>query len=207
MDLWTYLEGLRRWWWLLLVVPATVFALASFVIVPPATWEVRWTSTLVLDGDPNTANRSAFLDYILLDDMTHLLESGALGDIIYRELPDTITERYLRDEIGAMYDSFRHARFVEFTVAADDPDVAEQVAETTIAAMPDAINLYLLPPDFTRFPAYVRVTTMPTEPELQTRERLIAVGGFTMAGVVLGAVSAGVAEWLRISYREKYGVR
>lgn len=207
MDLWTYLRGLRRWWWLLLIVPAAAFALASFVIVPPAKWEVRWTSTLVLDGDPNLANQSAFLDYVLLDDMTHLLQSGVLGDLIYRELPDTVTERYSRDDVGAMYDSFRHARFVEFAVAADDPDVAKLVAETTIAAMPDAINRYLLPPDFGRFPAYVRVTTMPTAPGLQTRERLIAVGGFSVAGVVLGGVSAGVAEWLRMSYREKYGAR
>lgn len=207
MDFWTYLKGLRRWWWLLLVVPAAAFALASFLIVPPAKWEVRWTSTLVLDGDPNLANQSAFLDYVLLDDMTHLLHSGALGDIIYRELPDTVTERYSRDDVGAMYDSFRHARFVEFTVAADDPDVAKTVAETTIQAMPDAINRYLLPPDFPRFPAYVRVTTMPSEPELETRDRLIAVGGITLAGAVVGAVSAGVAEWLRLSYREKYGAR
>lgn len=207
MDIWTYLKGLRRWWWLLLVVPAATFVLASFVILPPAKWEVRWTSALVLDGDPNLANQSAFLDYVLLDDMTHLLDSGALGDVVYREMPDTVKDRYSRDDVGAMYDSFRHARFVEFTVAADDPDVAKQVAETTIEEMPDAINQYLLPPDFSRFPAYVRVTTMPSEPKLQTRDRLIAVGGFTIAGVVVGAVSAGVAEWLRISYREKYGAR
>lgn len=207
MDLWTYVKGLRRWWWLLLVMPAIAFALASFLIVPPAKWEVRWTSALALDGDPNLANQSAFLDYVLLDDMTHLLASGALGDIVYRELPETVTERYTRDDVGAMYDSFRHARFVEFTVAADDPDVATAVAATTIEAMPDAINRYLLPPDFDRFPAYVRVTTMPSEPELQTRERLIAVGGFTLAGFVVGAVGAGVAEWLRLSYREKYGAR
>lgn len=207
MDLWAYLKGLKRWWWLLLVVPGAAFLLASFVLLPPAKWVVSWTSAYAFDGDPNVANHSAFLDYVLLDDMTDLLASDVLGDRVYLQLPDSITEEYSRREVGEMFGSFRHARFVEITVSADDPDVARTVAEVTRTELPEAINLYLIPPDFSRVPAHVSVTTFPREPELQTRERMIQVGGVTIAGVAIGFGAAGVAEWMRLSYREKYAVR
>jgi hypothetical protein len=48
---------------------------------------------------------------------------------------------------------------------------------------------------------------MPTEPEPQTRDRLIKVGAVTLAAGVAGFGTAGLAEWLRLSYREKYGSR
>jgi hypothetical protein len=207
MDLWDYLKGLRRWWWMLVVAPVIAFALASFVLIPPAKWAVTWTSAIVLDGDPNVANQSAFLDYILLDDMANLLRSDVLGDRVYLALPEEVTDRYSRHDVGEMFDSMRHARFVEMTVAADDPGVAETVARITRMVMPEAINLYLIPPDFTRIPAYVSVTTLPSEPELQTRDRMIAIGGITLAGMIIGVTGAGVAEWMRLSYREKYGSR
>jgi capsular polysaccharide biosynthesis protein len=207
MDVWAYLNGLKRWWWLLVAIPALTFLLASFVLVPPAKWTVTWTSAIVFDGDPNVANQSAFLDYVLLDDMTHLLQSDVLGDRVYLQLPEDMTRTYSRDEVGEMYDSVRHARFVEIMVSADEPDVARTVAEVTRTALPEAINLYLIPPDFSRVPAQVSVTTLPGEPELQTRERLLKVGGVTLAGVAVGFGAAGVAEWLRLSYREKYGSR
>lgn len=207
MDLWDYLQGLRRWWWMLVVVPVLAFALASFVLIPPAKWAVTWTSAIVFDGDPNVANHSAFLDYVLLDDMANLLRSEVLGDRVYLALPEEVTERYSREDVGAMFDAMRHARFVEITVAADDPEVAETVARVTRTEMPEAINLYLVPPDFTRIPAHVSVTTLPTDPELQTRDRMIAIGGITLAGAILGVTGAGVAEWLRLGYREKYGAR
>lgn len=207
MDFWTYLRGLKRWWWLLVAVPALTFLLASFVVIPPAKWTVSWTSAIVFDGDPNVANQSAFLDYVLLDDMTHLLESDVLGDRVYLALPDTITDEYSRAEVGEMFDSFRHSRFVEIMVSADDPEVARTVADVTRTSLPEAINLYLIPPDFSRVPAQVSVTTLPTAPELQTRDRLLKIGGVTLAGVAVGFGAAGVAEWLRLSYREKYGSR
>lgn len=207
MDLWTYLKGLKRWWWLLLVIPSATFLLASFVLIPPAAWTVSWTSAIVFDGDPNAANQSAFLDYVVLDDMTDLLASDVLGDRVYLKLPEEITDAYSRSEVGDMFESYRHARFVEITVSADKPEVARTVAEVTRTALPEAINLYLVPPDFTRVPAYVSVTTFPGEPELQTGERMLKVGGVTAAGVAGGFAAAGVAEWLRLSYREKYGER
>jgi hypothetical protein len=192
---------------MLVVAPLIAFALASFVLIPPAKWSVTWTSAIVLDGDPNVANQSAFLDYILLDDLANLLGSDVLGDRVYLALPDEVTDRYSRQDVGEMFDSMRHARFVEITVAADDPEVAETVARVTRMVMPEAINLYLIPPDFTRIPAYVSVTTLPSEPELKTRDRMIAIGGMTLAGMIIGVTAAGVAEWMRLSYQEKYGSR
>lgn len=207
MSLWTYLRGLRHWWWLPLFFGVGAFLVASFVLIPPAPWTVSWTTAIVFNGDPNAANNAQFLDSVLLDDMTQLLESDVLGDEVYLELPEEIASEYSRDDIGQMFDSRRHGRFVEFFVSADDPDVAVSVARTTRDVLPEAINTYLIPPDFTRIPAQIRVTTFPTGPEQQTTDRLIQVGGVTMAGVTIGFAGAGVAEWTRLSYREKYGAR
>jgi len=207
MDLWDYLKGLRRWWWLLLVLPAAAFAIAQFILIPPAKYAVSWESVVVFNGDPNLANNPAYLDSVILDDMERLLHSDVLGDRVYLELPEEITSRYSRQDVGKMYSSFRHGRFVELTVAADDAEVATVVAETTQATMPEAINLYLIPADFTRIPAHVSVTSLLSEPELQERDRLVKVGGITLAGAISGIAAAGVAEWLRLSYSAKYGAR
>lgn len=207
MDLWDYLKGLRRWWWLILVAPAIAFGIAQLLLFPAAKWEVRWESVIVFNGDPGIANASQYLDSVLLDDMGRLLESDVLGDLVYAELPGDITSRYSRSDVGEMYSAVRHARFVEFIVTADAADVATIVAETTQRTLPEAINLYLIPADFTRIPAHVSVTSLLTEPELQTRDRLIKVGGVTLAGVITGFAAAGVAEWLRMSYSAKYGAR
>jgi hypothetical protein len=205
MDLWDYLKGLRRWWWLLIVMPLLAFGGASFLLIPAAKWEVRWESVIVFNGDPNVANLSQYLDSVVLDDMAQLLESDVLGDRVYLNLPEAVTSRYSRSEVGAMFSTVRHARFVEFTVRADEADVATIVAETTQHTMPEAINLYLIPADFTRIPAHVSVTDMLSQPELQTTERMIKVGGITLAGLIVGFAASGVAEWLRLSYSAKYG--
>jgi hypothetical protein len=207
VDLWDYLKGLRRWWWLLLVLPAAAFAVAEFVFIPPAKYAVSWESVIVFNGDPNLANNSAYLDSVLLDDMERLLRSDVLGDLVYLKLPQDITNHFSRQEVGEMYSSFRHGRFVEFTVRSNDPNVATVVAETTQATMPEAINRYLIPADFTRIPAHVSVTSLLSGPELQTRDRLVKVGGITLAGAIAGMAAAGVAEWLRMSYSAKYGAR
>jgi len=207
MDLWDYVRGLRRWWWMLLVFPALAFALASFILIPPANWEIGWDAVIVFNGDPAVANNANTLDSVVLDDMALLLESEVLGDRVYLDLPEDVTSRYSRSEVGEMFSAARHGRFVEITVAADDPDVATVVAETTENALPEAINRYLIPPDFTRIPAHVSVTSMLTEPELQTRDRMIRIGGITIAGAVAGVAATGMAEWLRMSYSAKYGAR
>lgn len=205
MDVWSYLKGLRRWWWLLLLFPVVAFALAQFVLIPDAKWTVSWNSAIVFNGDPNTANGAIYLDYVVLDDMTHLLASDVLGDRVYANLPEDITNEYDRAEIGEMFSSYRHARFVEIMVSGNDPDVVQIVGETTREALPDAVNHYLTPPDFARIPAQISVTSLPSEPEQQTRDRLIQVGGITLAGAALGFGAAGIAEWMRMSYRAKYG--
>jgi hypothetical protein len=207
MDLWDYLKGLRRWWWMLLLFPAIAFGLASFVLISPAKWEVSWTTAIVFNGDPVLANHALSLDSVVLDDMAQLLDEDVLGDRVYLALPEEITSRYSRDDVGAMFSSFRHGRFVEISVEGDDPDVVRAVAETTQATLPEAINMYLIPPDFYRIPAHVSVTSMLSEPELQTRDRMTGVAGITLAGAALGVVTSGVAEWLRMSYSAKYGAR
>lgn len=207
MDFWGYLRGLRHWWWLPLLVPVATFLLAQFILIPPAKWTVSWGSFVVFQGSPQHADGAQYTDFVVLDDMTHLLESGVLGDRVYANLPESATGEYSRQDVGEMFSTYRHARYVEITVSADDPDVARTVAETTERVLPEAINHYLLPSDFPRIPGEVETVDGLTEPELETQERLVKVGGITLAGLFIGLGAAGVAEWLRLDYRAKYDAR
>jgi hypothetical protein len=207
MDVWAYLRGLARWWWLLLLFPVASFLLAQFILVPPAKWDVSWGSVVVFEGNPQFTDGAQYTDFVVLDDMGHLLESDVLGDRVYANLPESVTGEYTREQVGEMFSAFRHARFVEITVSADDPDIARTVAETTERILPEAINNYLLPADFPRIPGDVETLNAMTEPKLQTQDRLIKVGGITLAGVFLGLGAVGIAEWLRLDYRAKYGAR
>lgn len=207
MDLWTYLASIRRWWWILILVPVVAFTLGFFVIVPPAKWTTSWDSTLVFPGNPAKSTSFNYVDFIVLDDMTHLLASDILGDRVYANLPDDITRVYSREEIGEMYSSYRNSRFVEITVEGDDPVVVEAVAGTTEDVLPDAVNEFLIPADSTSYPSEVTTMTSISEPVLRSKERWLDIGVITAAAMLVSLCLAGLAEWLRLSYRVKYGAR
>jgi capsular polysaccharide biosynthesis protein len=207
MDLWTYLRALVRWWWLLLVVPLIAFALGFFVFFPSAPWQTSWTTLVTFEGHPQKANSFNYIDYIVLDDMEHLLHSDVLGDQIYMNLSAEITEQYTRDEIGEMFSSYRHARFVQIWVTGKDPAVLETVARTTEEILPDAVNQYLVPPDNADFPGMVETMEEITAPAKLTNDRFLKIGAVTAAGGAAALCLVGAAEWLSLSYRAKYGVR
>lgn len=207
MDLWTYLRAVARWWWLVLLVPTLAFLLAFVVFFPSAPWQTTWTTLVAFDGNPQKASSFAYIDFIVLDDMEHLLKSDVLGDRVYLSLPEKITDRYTRDEIGDMYSSYRHARFVQIWVTGDDPEVLETVARTTESLMPEAVNEFLVPPDNANFPGMVETMNEITEPVQLTRKRFKDIGAVTAAGAAAAFCLVGVAEWLRLSYLAKYEAR
>lgn len=207
MDLWSYLRALPRWWWLLVLVPLSAFILAFFVLFPRAPWQTTWNMAITFEGNPARASSFEYVDFIVLDDMEHLLQSDVLGDRVYVQLPEEITSRYSREEIGQMYSSYRHARFVQIWVTGEDPDVVETVARATEAALPQAVNEYLIPADNASYPGKVETVDRITAPEQLVQERWLNIGAVSAAGVVLALCLVGVAEWLRLSYRAKYGAR
>lgn len=207
MDLWTYLRALVRWWWLLLGVPLIAFALAFFVLFPSAPWQSTWTTLITFEGNPSKASSYVYADYIVLDDMEQLIHTDVIGDLLYLRLPESITSEYSRDEIGEMFTTYRHARFVQTWVTADDPELVKTLATTMEALLPEAVNEYLIPADSTSYPGKVETMDEITEPARQTMERWRNIGAVTGAGLVGGACLVGAAEWMRISYREKYGER
>lgn len=207
MDLWTYLKSFQRWWWIVIAVPAVAFVLAVFVVVPPAKWQTSWESTIIFPGNPAASNSFEYVDFIVLDDMAHLLRTDILGDRVYAALPDEITSRYSREQIGEMYSAFRSSRFVEITVSGDDPDVVNAVARTTEEVLPESVNEFLIPADSTAYPSEVTTMTPIPEPVLQSSERWLDIGVMTVAAVLVSLCLVGLAEWLRLSYRAKYGAR
>lgn len=207
MDLWSYLAAMKRWWWILLGVPLIAFSLAFFLFFPSAPWQTTWTSVITFPGDPNKSSSFNYIDFIVLDDMEHLLHSDVLGDQVYMQLPPEMAERYTRGEIGDMFSTHRHARFVEIRVTGDDPEMVETLAKTTEAVLPEAVNQYLIPADNPNFPSRVETMDPITEPARLTKERYLKVGAVTAAGGALGLCLVGAAEWLRCSYRAKYSVR
>ena len=207
MDLWTYFQAIVRWWWLVLVVPTVAFLLAFFVFFPSAPWQTTWTTFIAFEGNPQKANSFAYIDFVVLDDMEHLLKSDVLGDRVYLSLPEEITNRYTRDEIGNMYSTYRHARFVQIWVTGDDPQVIETIAKTTESLLPEVVNEFLVPPDNASYPGMVETMNEVTAPVRLTKERFKDVGAVTVAGGAAALCLVGVAEWLRLSYLAKYEAR
>lgn len=207
MDLWSYLGALLRWWWLLVLVPLIAFVLAFFVLFPEAPWQTTWKTVITFEGNPAKASSFEYVDFIVLDDMEHLLQSDVIGDQVYLHLPDDITSRYSREDIGQMYSSYRHARFVQIWVTGDEPEVVDAVAQATEAVLPEAVNEYLIPPDNPDFPGMVETVDRLGEPVQLAMERWQKVAAVTGVGVITALCLVGIVEWLSMSHRLKYGER
>gem|GEM_PF-3454528 len=207
MDIWMYLKSIRRWWWLLLAPPVIAFGFVTFVLFPSAPWQVTWTSVVTFAGNPDKASSFNYADFVVLDDMAHLLESDVIGDLVYLNLPESITDEYSRTDVGDMFSAYRNSRFVQIWVTGDNPAVLEQVAKTTEAVLPDAVNQYLIPADDANYPGKVETVDQITPPKQLTLDRWMKIGALTAAGGGLGLILVGVAEWLRLAHQAKYGAR
>lgn len=207
MDIWTYLKALLRLWWLVVLITVAAFVLAFFVFFPSAPWQVSWNTLITFEGNPAKASSFNYVDFIVLDDMEHLLASDVVGDQVYLNLPEEIASQYSREQIGAMYSTYRHARFVEINVTGMDPDVVQEVARTTERVLPEAVNEYLIPADNPDYPGKVETMDRITAPERLTNERLLKVGAVTSAGAAVSLCIVAAIEWLPTSYRLKYGAR
>lgn len=207
MDLWTYLKSFARWWWIVLVVPAATFAVAVFLLFPSAPWQASWNTFIGFNDNPARANSYVYVDFIVLDDIEHLIQSDVAGDLLYLRLPEDITTEYSREEIGEMFSSYRHARFVEIFVTGDDANVVDVVAQTMEEILPEVVNQYLVPPDLPNTPGVVETMDELQPAEQLTNERWLNVAAVTGASIALALCLVGIAEWLRLSYRAKYGER
>lgn len=207
MDLWTYLTALLRWWWLVVLVPAVAFGVAFFVLFPSAPWQASWNALITFEGNPAKSNSFNYVDFVVLDDMQHLLHSDVLGDQVYMQLPGDVTGKYSREQIGGMFSAYRNARFVEIRVTGDEPGVVEAVARTTEAILPEAVNDYLIPEDYPAIPGRVETMDAIGEPEHLTRDRWMKVGAVTAAGGIAALGLVWIAERLVTGYRAKYGAR
>lgn len=201
MDIWDWFKSLRRWWWMIVVFPL-IAAGISWVAAPAPKYESSWTLNIYFD-DPNLTNNPGYIDFVLLDDFTLLMDTGVLGDVMYLRLPEETQAEISRFEFGDMFSSKRHAHFVEITVAGDDPELVKQVATTLNDNLVEVTNLYLVPPDYRFGPANVNILDPVTEPALNKTDRLVTVGSITAATFLASIAATGVAEWLRLSYRAK----
>lgn len=205
MDIWDWLKGLRTWWWMLVVFPLLAASI-SWIATPEPQYESQWTVNIYFD-DPALTNSPAYFDFVLLDDLHLLLETGALGDVMYLRLPEEARTAITREEFGKMFDSSRKAHFVEITVSGDDPNLVTVVAETLNENLEEIANQYLLPPTSRNGQANVNVLDPVPAPQLNERSRMITVGSITGATILVSIAATGVAEWLRRSHRAKYSSR
>lgn len=201
MDLWDWLRGLKRWWWMLVLFPGLA-AVTTWLLAPQPQYTTTWTVNILFD-DPQYANNQNYFDFLLLDDLDSLMRSGALGDVMYLKLPEGTQTDISRQEFGDMIQSRRQGRSVAITIAGDDADVVQIVAETITANLENVANDYLLPVDNTRGPVTVNVLDEIPAPTLDTTTRLVTVGAVTFGTILLSLAATGVAEWLRMSYRAK----
>ena len=73
--------------------------------------------------------------------------------------------------------------------------------------MPELVNQYLVPPDLPNVPGVVETMNALEPADSLQRERWTNIAAVTGAGVAISLCLVGVAEWLRRSYRAKYGER
>lgn len=205
MDIWDWLRGLKRWWWLLIVMPVLAMGITWFASPKPQ-YESNWTLNIIFD-DPSAANNPNYVDFVVLDDLDLLLGTGVLGDVIYLKLPQDVQAQLSREEFGDMIHSRRHAHFVWVSVRGDDPEIVRSVTKTIDQELTDAVNFYLVPPAHRKGPATIQVLDPISEPALNTKPRVRATAAAGGAGVLVALAATGVAEWLRLSYRAKYGAR
>lgn len=205
MDIWDWIKGLRTWWWMIVVFPLLAASI-TWIVTPEPQYETRWSVNIYFD-DPDLASNPAYFDFILLDDLALLIESGTLGDMIYLRLPEDVQASLTRQEFGGMVDSARRARFVEITVSGDDQGLVSLVAESINTNLEEVTNFYLIPPTYRGGAATVNLMDPIQPPELNERSRLITVGSVTVSTAILSVAATGVAEWLRLSYRAKYSAR
>ena len=201
MDIWDWFKSLRRWWWMIVVFPIAAAAI-SWVILPAPQYESRWTVNIYFD-EPTLTNSPAYIDFVFLDDLALLMETGVLGDVMYLRLPEDVQAQLSREQFGDMIRSSRRAHFVEITVVGDTPEIITKVATTIEANLAEVANLYLVPPDYRFGAATINVLDPISEPALNTRDRLVTVGAITGATLLAAIAATGVAEWLRLSYRLK----
>ena len=201
MDIWDWFRSLRRWWWMIVIFPILAAAI-SWVVAPEPEYESHWTVNIYFD-EPTLTNSPGYIDFVFLDDLALLMETGVLGDVIYLRLPEETKLNLSREEFGDMVRSSRRAHFVEITVAGIDPAQVSTVSSTIDANLAEVANLYLVPPDYRFGAATINVLDPITEPALNTRDRLVTVGSITVATVLASIAATGVAEWLRLSYRAK----
>lgn len=202
MDIWDWFKSLRRWWWIIILFPLLAAGF-SWMTAPEPEYESRWTINVLFD-DPSRANSPAYFDFIFLDDFHLLIESGALGDVIYLRLPEDIQSQLTREEFGEMVNSSRKAHFVEIVVSGDDPDIVQVVAETIEANSEEVANHYLVPPTYREGEAKINTLDPISEPVINRQPRNVFVSSVTLGALLTGIAATGVAEWLRLSYRAKY---
>lgn len=201
MDIWDWIKGLRRWWWIPVVFPLIAGAIIWFT-APEPEYESTFTLNVVLD-DPAVANSPAYFDFILLDDMDLLLQTGVLGDLMYLKLPEETQASLTRQEFGEMFESNRRARFVEIIVSGDDPELVGLVANTINENIEELTNFYLIPPTYAKGPAIVNTLDPVSEPALNSDSRLVRTGSIVGAVFLVSLAATGVTEWLRLSYSAK----
>lgn len=205
MDFWDWLKSLRTWWWIIIVFPLLAAAI-TWLAAPEPEYESRWTVNIYFD-DPTLANNPGYIDFIFLDDLHLLMNTGVLGDVIYLRLPEEVQAQISRQEFGGMIDSARKAHFVEITISGDDPEIVRIVADTIDQNLQEVANHYLVPPTYRLGAATINVLDPITEPTLNEQDRLIMVGSVTVGTLLLSVAATGVAEWLRRSYSLKYSAR
>jgi hypothetical protein len=201
MDLWSYVNAVRRWWWLALGIPA--IALITAFLLVPAPWQTEFRAMVVFPGHPDYSGSQGRVEAIVLDDVAVLLGSGAFIKDLHATLPPDMKASLDNADLSGMLSATRYSRAVTVTISGELPEEIAAVAQGVERVLPDAINAYLVPPETD--PATVEIIDGVHEPEQQTRQRLLTIGTITVVAAIAALCLIAMIESLRQSYRAKYG--
>ena len=204
MDLWDYLAALRRFWWVALGLPVAALLIAFFAL-PPAPWETQFRAMILFPTNPDMAASLGNTEAIILDDAAMLVNSSAFRNDVHAALPSGIRASVTPGDIASMLSGTRYSRAVTMRVSGASAEEVSAVAAAAEAALPDAVNTYLMPPEWAK--SEVRVIDHAGEPVRQVGQRRLAIGAIAGATFLVGLGVVALAESLRRSYRAKYSSR
>lgn len=174
----------RRRWWIVLLLPV-VAVVTTYLFQRSEPYQSTVRATVLIPGDTEIPGNSERPELMVLDDLPPFVRSYAFASQVHAAMPDTT---HSIEQVRSSLDASRYSRVLTVFISSQDAREAEAIAAAVEAALPQAINDYLMPTDGQQ--ATVRIIDPPSPP---TRDRdghrlqLLLTGAL---GILIGSLIA-----------------
>ncbi len=190
-----FAAALRRWWWLVIGLPLVV-AVGGVVLTPSAPYTTEFRATVLIPGDTEDTGSAERPELMVLDDLPILVNSDVFAQATLDQLTAAgVSVVVDRDEVKRALSGSRYSRVLTVTVTHADLSAARAIADAAAAAIPDAVNAYLVTPGSEQ--ATVQVIDQPSTPAPASTERWLRIGATTVAALFAALAIVALMATLR----------